>query len=635
MKNTTSALQESAISSSLLTSIISRKSGVFTTFGCAAVLSCISTTQAESEEDLLPDTTIIANRSETELSKVGSAVSILDVSELEKSGIIYLDDALKFVPGVISESIGGQRGSISSLLLRGTSTNQTHIRVDGVRLSGSNIASGGFLGNSSISGLSRIELLRGPQSALYGGDAIGGVLGLYTEKGSGDPSGSLSVETGSFNTFSSALKLQGEIGRLAYSLGVGYEETDNDFPNNDFEQINYTLRLDYKVHDSLDLGFTFRGFDTQYRNESFGTIADNDTESILTTIYAELQVNEKWRSKLTLGSYDEEFENNTVNSPEFFSTDGERYAAYWDNTVQWNDQHTTTAGLVYERSELTNRSLLPDFFAVPFNPFPVFSEADNEQDQYGIYINHSWEATEALTLTGGVRWEDYDTFGDEFTWRGAASYHIKETDTKLRASIGRGFRAPSFSDFFGFGGTSNFDLDAEESIGWDIGIDQAFSEGKYKVEISYFENRIQDDISFDSSFNPINVSGTSTTRGIELGARGSWLDERIQASLNYTWLEESLDDQPEHSLGLRINATVTEKLNAGISVNYLDDRSFGGNDLDSYILVNLHASYKLSSSIALNVRVENLFDETYELANFGESLPGRGTGVFGGLTYEW
>ena len=116
-----------------------------------------------------------------ELSKVGSAVTILDVSELEQSGITYLDDALKFVPGVISESIGGQRGSISSLLLRGTSTNQTHIRVDGVRLSGSNIASGGFLGNSSISGLSRIELLRGPQSALYGGDAIGGVLRKWSK----------------------------------------------------------------------------------------------------------------------------------------------------------------------------------------------------------------------------------------------------------------------------------------------------------------------------------------------------------------------------------------------------------------------------------------------------------------------
>ena len=221
MKNNTSALQESVTSSSLLTSTLSRKSGFLTTLGCAAVISCISTAQAQTEEDTLSDTTIIANRSETELSKVGSAVTIRDVSELEKSDITYLDDALKYVPGVISESIGGQRGSISSLFLRGTSTNQTHIRVDGFRISGSNIASGNFLGGNNLSGLSRIEVLRGPQSALYGGDAIGGVLGLYTKKGSGDPSGSLSVETGSFNTFSTALKFQGQVDRLSYAFVVG------------------------------------------------------------------------------------------------------------------------------------------------------------------------------------------------------------------------------------------------------------------------------------------------------------------------------------------------------------------------------------------------------------------------------
>ena len=110
--------------------------------------------------------------------------------------------------------------------------------------------------------------------------------------------------------------------------------------------------------------------------------------------------------------------------------------------------------------------------------------------------------------------------------------------------------------------------------------------------------------------------------------------------MNYTWLEESLSDLPEHSAALRIDATITDKLEAGISANYLDERSFGGNDLDSYILVHLHANYKLTSSLTLNARVENLFDETYEFASFGSdafesTFPGRGTGFFAGLTYEW
>ncbi len=637
MKNTTSALQESAISPARLTSNILRKSGIFTTFGCAAALSLINTAHAESEEGTLPDTTIIANRSETELSKIGSAVSILDVSELEQSGIIYLDDALKFVPGVISESIAGQRGSSSSLLLRGTNTDQTHIRVDGVRISGPNIASGSFLGGNSISGLSRIEVLRGPQSALYGGDAIGGVLGIYTKKGSGDPSGSFSIGTGSFNTFTTALKFQGQVDRLSYAFGLGYEETDNDLPNNNFKQISYNLRLDYEANDSLDVGLTLRGFRSDFRrpnysDPNFRRAADDDTESILATIFAELQVNELWSSKLTLGLYDEELTAITFNSPNFSASDGEKYAFYWDNTVQWNDQHTTTTGVVYERTEF-------DYV----NQSSSFAADSRDQDQYGFYLNHSWNATDALTLTGGVRWEDYDTFGDEVTWRGAAAYHIEETGTKFRASAGKGFRPPSFIEIFGFGGNANFDLEPEDSIGWDVGIDQEFHDGRYVLSLTYFENRIDDEIS--TSFDPItfaattsNVSGTSTTRGIEFQAEGKWLDDRIRASVNYTWLEESLSDQPKHSAGIRLDAAITERLNAGINANYLDSRSFNpaANELESYILVNLHADYKISSNLTLNARVENLFDETYEFFNgFGQSFPGRGTGFFGGLTYEW
>ena len=143
-----------------------------------------------------------------------------------------------------------------------------------------------------------------------------------------------------------------------------------------------------------------------------------------------------------------------------------------------------------------------------------------------------------------------------------------------------------------------------------------------------------------STSTNFNAPGTSTTRGIEFEAQGKWLDDRIRASVNYTWLEESLSDLPEHSAALRIDATITDKLEAGISANYLDERSFGGNDLDSYILVHLHANYKLTSSLTLNARVENLFDETYEFASFGSgafesTFPGRGTGFFAGLTYEW
>jgi len=133
------------------------------------------------------------------------------------------------------------------------------------------------------------------------------------------PSAVFLVETGSYNTFSTALKFQGQIDRLSYAFGISYEETDNDLPNNDFEQISYTLRLDYEVNDSLDVGLTVRGFDSQFRrpdysDPEFSRDADDDTESILATAFAELQVNERTSTKLTLGVHEEELLFDTFNS---------------------------------------------------------------------------------------------------------------------------------------------------------------------------------------------------------------------------------------------------------------------------------------------------------------------------------
>jgi len=626
MKNTKPALHASATTSARF---------VFSNIAGILALTC-SAVSAHPEENELPDTTIIANRTETALTKVGSAVTVLDVTGLERDGILYLDDALKFVPGVVSESISGQRGSASSLLLRGTTTGHAHIRVDGMRISDSNITSGSFFGGSNLGGLSRIEILRGPQSALYGGDAIGGVLGLYSKKGTGTPGGTLRLEAGSFNSFSSSLGLHGQIDKLSYNLGIGYESTDNDLPNNHFEQLNYTLRLDYEASDSLNIGLTLRGSNSEFRrpnysNPNFGRAADDDTESNLATIFAELQVNDIWQSKLTLGIYDEEFDSDTFASPRYYHTDGQKYAAYWDNTVHWNDRHTTTAGLVYEKTEFEYHSL---FFGL--------TEDERDSDQYGLYLNHSWNITEAFTLTGGVRWEDYDTYGDEVTWRAAAAYRIEQTGTKFRASFGKGFRPPSFIDIYGFGGTSNFDLKAEQSIGWDVGIDQKFCDGQYQVSVSYFENRIEDQIQTAFGGPPtyasttFNAPGTSVTRGIELEAHAKWFNNRVRTTLAYTWLAESLLDQPEHSAGLRVSADVTDELEAGFTVTYLDDRSFGGNDLDAYALVNLHANYEIKPGITLNARLTNLFDEDYEYySGFGETYPGRGRGIFGGITFEW
>lgn len=595
----------------------------------------LSQAESNTQIETVAPVTVIANRGETELSKVGNAVTILDAKTLNEEGIHHLDDMLKFVPGVISESLSGQRGSSSSLFLRGTVTGQTHVRVDGVRITGPNISTGNFLGGSGSSGLSTIEILRGPQSALYGGDAIGGVVGLYSKRGSGDPSGRLHLEGGSFDSRSATLDLQGQIDQFSYALSIGHEATDNDLPNNGFEQLAYALRLDYELNHKLNIGLTLRAFDSELRRpdyaaSSFGRDGDDETDSFLGTLFANLQVNEAWNSKLTFGFYDEEYQADTLASPNFYDTSGTKHSVYWDNNIQWNDRHITTAGVVFEE---TDYSYASEYFGL--------SADRRENIQYGSYANHSWDATENLTLNGGIRWEDYDSYGDETTWRTSAAYRISQTNTKIRASVGKGFRPPSFTELYGFGGGSNFDLQAEESLGWDVGIDQEFCDGNYELSISYFQNDIKDRIKviYDPmtfAATSINISGTTHTSGAEIAARGHWLQQRLHATLSYTWLNEALSGQPKHSGGLRVHGNITPQLDAGFSINYLDERSWGGDLLDSYVLTNLHASYELNPSVTLNARIENLFDKSYEYASFGgTAYPGRGRGLFAGATIMW
>ena len=619
MKNKIFALHEGAKKSAL---------SPFTT-GSLAILSLGLASNLTAEQDLgsLPDTTVIANRTATSLDKVGSSVSILQIEDLQKQGILHLDEALKYAPGVISPSTSGQRGSSSNIFLRGTTTAYTHFRVDGIRVSDTNIQLGNFLGGNNLVGLSRIEILRGPQSALYGGDAIGGVIGLYSHKGSGEPSGRFSVQAGSFDTINTSLSLQGQLDKLSYSLGLGYETSDNDLPNNSYNTTSYTLRLDYELSDAISLGLTLRGFDSEYNrpiynDPAFPLQAIDNTQSTLGSIFAEFKANEIWTSKLTLGIYDESYKSQDTNSVNSVA-DASKVVAYWDNTLSWNDSHTTTTGIVHEHTT-----------------YDAFSTS-NYDDLYGIYLNHNWEVTNALTLNGGLRWEDYDSYGNETTWRLASAYNISDTNTKLRASVGSGFRPPNFLQRYGgaFGYQPNPDIEAEQSIGWDVGVDQIFCDGQYKVSATYFSNQITDMI--EGYPLAANTTGTTDTEGVEFAASAHWLEDKLHATLAYTYLSESIAGQPDHSASLLLNADITEQLNAGISVNYLDTRTFNNNELDAYATVDLNARYKVNDSISLTARVANLFDEDYEHYNFSNlmapnsTFPGRGRGVFGGITIEW
>jgi len=591
----------------------------------------------------LDATTIIANRSETDLSKVGSSVTVLDTKKLQDQGVRFFADALKYSPGVISDTSSGQRGTTSSIYIRGNKSTDTGMMVDGIRMSGVAFQQGNFIGGSNMLGMSSIEVLKGPQGVVYGASAMSGVVNINSKKGEGDLSGNLMLEAGSFNSWNTMLGIQGESGAFSYSLNLGYENTDNDLPNNAFESVSSALRLDYAVNDCFRLGMTFRSADStaqlpDFADPKYAEQMDANFDYQLTTFFAEYDVNDIWSSKLTLGYYDENY--NTVpagSSKADYNTDSKKFSTYWDNTLTWNDRFTTVVGLAYEESR-----------------FDKSGDPLRERDQFSLYLNQIWDISDDWTLTGGLRWEDYSDSvengfsGDVTTWRVATAYTLPQTQSILRASIGTGFLLPSFNDLYygpSWGYQGNPDLDPSESIGWDAGIEQPFCDGQYTLGLTYFASRVTNLISWGSLTSPINVPGVTETSGLEAFAEANFLDDRLKTTLTYTWLDrQSLPTPlflPENVLSLRVDSQVTDQLNVGMTATYTDDRALYGDSLDDYALVNLYADYKVNDNLKLTAHVDNLFDKEYyygvaPVYGGGTAVrPGRGVGFFGGVTFTF
>lgn len=596
------------------------------------------TAKKEVVTEVLAPTTIIANRAETDVGKVGSSVSILDTKELGRQGIRELDDALKFVPGVISDTSSGQRGTNSNVYIRGNQSSYTGVIVDGIRMGGTSFKGGNFWGTGNLLGTSRIEVLKGPQGVLYGANSMSGVVGISNEKGAGDFTGDLRVEGGSFNSWNTMLGMQGETGKLSYSLSLGYESTDNDLPNNEFEAFSYALRLDYAVSECLRLGLTLRGIDSQarlpkYNDPAYSRSKDINFDYSLSTIFAEYDVNDVWSSKWTLGYYDETYD--VAKTARLYTSESDKLAAYWDNTLTWNDQHTTVAGFAYEQSKYKNLTL-----------------DQNTRDQYALYANHIWSVTDNFNVTGGLRWESYSDDvkggfnGDVTTWRVASSYTVEQSNSIIRASIGSGFQLPTFYEVYGNSPSVN-ELDPVESLGWDLGIEQPFCDGQYKLGVTYFATRVDDAILW--KVNPLwapvyeNVEGVTETSGVEAFAQGYFFEDRVSAIFAYTWLDRQALPSPhflaEHTFSLRIDTKVSDQLNLGLTSTYQGDRALYGSELDAYALVNVYANYKVNENISLIARVDNLLDKDYYYGISGAAedniKPGRGLGFFGGVTLSW
>lgn len=579
-----------------------------------ALLATSRAEDALEQSDELPPLVISALRTPTELSRNPASVSVLDPRELEARGIYHLRDALNRAPGVVSTSTAGQSGAIGALFIRGTTTGYSQIVVDGMRLNDSNAPLGNFLGNAGTSDFGRVEVLRGPHGAIYGGESVGGVLWLETAAGTPERLTRLRVEGGSFNSFSIDGRHQGTEGPLAYFLSTGYEETDNDSdPSQDYRQWRTAMRADMTLGDRWDMRMTFRANDSYFLDP---TQSENRVDSALATVQATGVISDRWTTRFHVGFHQEFYDNDSAFGN--FGTDLRSAAISSDQEIRLGDDLLLLGGAFFHRDAFENTI-----------------GVDEVGKRHGLHAALQWQPVDGLTLQQSGRWEDYDAYGDEFTWRSGAAYLFDQVGLTLRGGIGSSFRTPSYLDLFGSAfGVGNPGLNAESATGWDVGFTKSIARD-HEIEVTWFENRIDDRIrSFPAP--PQNIAGTTNTRGVEVGLRGAWFDGRLSHHLAWTWTDASIADLPRNVINASLDWGADEKSRFGVGVSHLSSRSFGGNPIASATIARVHASRQLTEHLMIHARVENVFDERYELSDFfGTVVQGPGTGCYLGLTAMW
>lgn len=604
-----------------------------------------------TDSTLLDEVVVTATRTEECPASITAAYTKFSGDEIKRTQVPLVKQTIALSPGV-SEWQYGAEGDLTSVSIRGNRAQDTLLIIDGVKAKSNSYNYPYAFSSASSLNLESVEIVRGPYSTLYGSNAIGGVVALQTRRGSGDPKATTFFEGGSYNTFREGIQSDGSLGALDYSFHYSREDTSNSRPNNDFGNNNGSLRLDWTVSDKLTLGVSTRSVVSDYQapNNIFINDPNAKSRTELTTVaaYAELKATDIWTSKLTLGSYQERYHTEDplptpdpwVVSDGFNITESANWTADWQNILHLTDTNRLLLGttLLYETGHQEAD------YGYGNGPQSLHSTATN----VGVYAEDQWEVVKNLTLTGGLRYEHFELANNAFTYRGGAAYFIEPTRTKLRASYGTAFRAPSFDESASTALYNGQKLDPERSRSWDIGFDQYLAKDRIALGAAYFNTRTKDAIVYQyTPFYQVYYANLAhqNTHGIETSTTVKF-NEHWQARLAYTWTESENDVErsrriPRHVVSADTNYTFDlpkGKLTLGGGLLFVGQRedthalTYAKVDMPDYTLLRIYGRYELNERVAFTARVENLTDKQYEPIH---GYPALGRAYYGGMEVKF
>ena len=609
------------------------------------------------------DIVVAANRAPVDADRVTAAVTVLDKTAIDRAQDLSVADLLLRTPGV-SLSRNGGYGTSTSLRIRGAESDQTVVVIDGVKINDPSSPGGGYnFANLLIGDASRIEVLRGPQSILWGSQAIGGVVNIVTPLPTAALEGSIDLEGGSRETVSARAALGGTTGPLAWRVGAQSFTTDGisalkagterDGYTNQNVQARAVLTIAPGI--SADL----RGSYANGRNDFDGFSGDTPEYGLTREFvgYAGLNIDlfdARLRNRFGYGYTDTDRDNynpDQVEQTQTFAALGRNHRLEYQGTLAVTKGVDAVFGVENEVSRFSTAS--SDF--VP--PYALGTPARGRAELTSFYGQLNVSPLDGLTINGGVRHDDHSRFGTQTLFAGGANW-VLPTGTVLRASYSEGFKAPTLYQLFSEYG--NQALNPERAKGWEAGAEQRFMDGRFALGGTYFERRSRDQIVYTGcnpgTADPLCFVPGSTTeqrfgyyqnvarafaRGVEAVARAQ-VGEHLSLDGNYSWVL-SEDRSPGRTFGnwlprrprdtANVSATYTfaEAGSLGVAARFAGksfDNASNATRLDGYTLVDLRGELPLSGTVRLFARVENLFDERYEtIARYGT----LGRSVYAGL----
>lgn len=590
---------------------------------CAALL-CAPTILLAAERDdalKLPDTLISANRqveSRTATSAANTVFTRADIDRLQPSSVT---DLLTRVPGVQVAPTGG-RGSLPGVFIRGTKAAQSLVLVDGVRIANATSGDSGlqFL---DVDQIERVEVLRGSRSAVYGSDAIGGVIQIFTRRSSGPGlQPRLRLAAGSNQTFQRSLGLSGGDDATRFNLGASLEETAgidstgpsfaSDGDHDAYRDKSLTLSLSHTFDERFEAGLNLldsRGR-SEYDNpfgrfdpvtfESFGQKPYTDFSVSSLGSYLDAQLNDAWHSRLELAHSENRDDKRDKLSDERFVFNTYRDQITWQNDLKLAEQHNLLLG--------------GDWYEDRVHGSTDFSE-DSRWNR-AAFIQHRYSGEDFSTELG-VRHDENQQFGGQTTWSGSLTIPLNARNDVL-LSYSEGFRAPTFNDLY-YPQYSNPGLKPERSKSYEVQWRSQLTHDS-RLETSLYRTDLRDAIIFGQDSIPQNVA-SARINGLEMALDQQWGEWRSQLGLA---LIDPRDRDSGHTLARRARRTLSldldrqfERLNVGaswqaVSASYDDEAN--RNRLGGYGLLGLRAGWLASEELKLEVKLDNLLDKDYSRA---------------------